>query len=139
MALRDALSAVHVSVYLCEVLAGLDIQQNIVAALAEAHLVIIMGSKTYGEKTDSHFSTHQELCFILEEEKPFFLIKMCDDFASLITRFSLPKKFSYFTWDDGPIPNDLVPAILQRLMNQKQVTNFRWCLWGVVHVCVGIL
>ena len=61
-------------------------------------MVVIMGSKTYGKETASRYSTFQELRFIDDERKPFFLIKMCDKFEEPETRFRLNDSIAYINW-----------------------------------------
>ena len=49
-----------------------------------------MGSATYGQKTQSQFSTYQEMNFILKRKKfQFYLIKMCDEWEVGSTELSL--------------------------------------------------
>ncbi len=75
-----------------------------------------MGTKTYGLKTASGYSTSQELQFIMEEKKPFFFIKMCDRFEIDMTRFYLPNTVSYVLWTPGtPMPGNLVKEIATKL------------------------
>lgn len=115
--LKDALEANGISTYLCDkVLSGKNIKDEIVSALSDCQLVIIMGSLTYGRNTGAKFSTHEELNFIIHESKPYFLIKMCDRFEEVDTRFQIPGFISYVQWLPGtPIPDTVVPDIIQRL------------------------
>ena len=62
-----------------------------------------MGSKTYlcqGNRS-SRYSTFQELRFIDDERKPFFLIKMCDKFEEAETRFRLNDSIAFIQWMPG--------------------------------------
>jgi hypothetical protein len=78
-----------------------------------------MGTKTYGMNTGAGFSTFEELEYIYDEEKPFFLIKMCDKFDVDLTRFLLRKSVSYLQWLPGnSIPGDLVAKVLERLASK---------------------
>ncbi|EGD78215.1 hypothetical protein PTSG_12838 [Salpingoeca rosetta] len=130
--LKQALhEACHdVDVFLCDVPPGDDISEEIITALTDCDLAVIMGTKTYGKKTASKFSTFEELRFIINEEKPYFLIKMCDEFQVKQTRFRLPADISYFLWNPDcgtpahgtattprrlAPPAELVPQILKKL------------------------
>ena len=53
-------------------------------------MVVIMGTLTYGEDISTGFSTYEELTFLCEEKKPFFLVKMCKHFGEEKTRVLLP-------------------------------------------------
>jgi hypothetical protein len=76
--LKSALDKEDISCFLFSVHAGDSIGEAVMANLVEAELVIILGTATYGQKTDSKFSTFHELKYIMDADKPFFLIKMCD-------------------------------------------------------------
>ncbi len=52
---------------------GDNIAAAIIDALSLCKLSVIMGTYTYGEKTDANFSTFNELVFIITDKKPFFL------------------------------------------------------------------
>mmetsp|Transcript_15281 Transcript_15281/g.23011 ORF Transcript_15281/g.23011 Transcript_15281/m.23011 type:complete len:1048 (-) Transcript_15281:291-3434(-) len=90
---------------------GNDIAEEVATTLDAAKLVLIFGTETYGKGTVS-FSTKEELQFVMDEKKPFFLLKMCDRFAESRTRLSLPNSVAYFPWPAGtPMPENL-PAEL---------------------------
>mmetsp|Transcript_28717 Transcript_28717/g.73427 ORF Transcript_28717/g.73427 Transcript_28717/m.73427 type:complete len:84 (-) Transcript_28717:179-430(-) len=75
-------------------------------------MVIIMGTETYGSEGTVKFSTKEELRFIMEEEKPFFLVKMCDRFKDAGTRFKLTASKSYIMWKKGtPLPSNLISEL----------------------------
>jgi hypothetical protein len=75
-----------------------------------------MGTKTYGRDTGAGFCTLQELRFIINERKPFFLIKMCDRFEEAETRFRLDSSISFFPWTCGTeMRPSLVDDILTKL------------------------
>jgi len=57
-----------------------------------------------------------ELRFVIDEKKPFFLVKMCDRFAVDETRFRLTSNVCHAPWPRGtPMPADFVPQITARL------------------------
>ena len=89
------------SAFLCEIPEGDDIARNVINALTKCEMVVIMGSKTYGKETSSRYSTFQELRFIDDERKPFFLIKMCDKFEEAETRFRLNDSIAFIKWMPG--------------------------------------
>jgi hypothetical protein len=115
-ALKTALETRGISTFLCAVDPGGDICSEIVNALHACQLTIIMGTKTYGKNTRAGYSTFEELRFIINEPKPFFLVKMCDRFEEPETRFRLDSSVSYFPWAPGlPMPVDLVTKIVEKL------------------------
>jgi hypothetical protein len=63
-ALKTALEARGITTFLCAVPCGGDIAPEVVNALHDCKLVIIMGTKTYGKDTGAGFSTFEELRFI---------------------------------------------------------------------------
>lgn len=114
--LRDALRSKGLTVYLCNEPNSTDLGEAIAEALDHCSLVVIMGTPTYGKKTKAKFSTFQELNFIIEEEKPFFLIKMCDKFQVSTTKFRLSNSLAHYPWRPtdarGHPPADLVDQIV---------------------------
>jgi hypothetical protein len=115
-ALKTALEARGISTFLCAVHPGGDIAVEIVNALRNCQLAIIMGTITYGKDTGIGYSTFQELRYIHEQRKPFFLVKMCNRFEVEETVFRMGNSVSYFLWlPVCPMPGDLVPKILEKL------------------------
>jgi hypothetical protein len=93
---------------------GEDIAAQVATLLDAARMVLIFGTETYGKGT-VNFSTKEELQFIMDEKKPFFLIKMCDRFAESRTRLVLSKAVAYFLWmPTDPMPSNLIPEILAK-------------------------
>ncbi|EGD79779.1 hypothetical protein PTSG_10764 [Salpingoeca rosetta] len=124
-ALKKALDKRGVPTFLCAVSSGDSIADAVIEAIDECELVVIMGTHTYGEKTDSKFSSREELEFIINDEKPFFLVKMCDRFKHAKTRFWLPPTIAYHPWqpqgaERSAPPDELVDAIIAKL---KDVTG----------------
>eukprot|EP00559_Dactyliosolen_fragilissimus_P002574 CAMPEP_0184865818 /NCGR_PEP_ID=MMETSP0580-20130426/19193_1 /TAXON_ID=1118495 /ORGANISM="Dactyliosolen fragilissimus" /LENGTH=327 /DNA_ID=CAMNT_0027365151 /DNA_START=57 /DNA_END=1037 /DNA_ORIENTATION=- len=118
--LKDELEKNGLSVYICSVPEGNDISIDIIENFSAAKLVVILGSKTYGSKGTTNFSTREELQFILDEydegRMKFFLIKMCEVFEDPVTRFKLPKTISYFPWKHGtPVSEDLIGKLVDRI------------------------
>ena len=89
-----------------------DIALIISRALAESKLAVIMGSKTYGQKTASNFSTFQEMQYILSKkgESQRYLLKMCDEWEEPQTELMLVG-LKYRQWE-GRVTDDLVKEIL---------------------------
>lgn len=111
--LKIALEAHGIDVCIIDAPPGMSILANIAEELVRADLVVIMGSATYGRKTASPFSTYEELHFVMEEPKPFFLVKMCDRFREVETRFLLPTMILYTPWAPGTsLPDGIVQKIL---------------------------
>ncbi|EGD79186.1 hypothetical protein PTSG_09915 [Salpingoeca rosetta] len=125
-ALKKALDKRGVPTFLCAVASGNSIADAVIEAIDECDLVVIMGTHTYGEKTDSKFSSREELEFIINDEKPFFLVKMCDRFKHAKTRFWLPPTIAYHPWqpqgaERSDPPGELVDAIIAKLKNVSGV------------------
>jgi hypothetical protein len=91
---------------------GADLGRIITTALANAKMAIVMGSKTYGKKTESNFSTYNEMHFILSEKKPMFLLKMCEEWEEPQTRVMMASR-EFKRWD-GQVTQALVDEILTR-------------------------
>jgi len=116
--LRNALRARGLYAYICEIPPGKDIVEAIVKKLSSARLVVILGTQTYGCKGSVYFSTREELKFVIEEEKPIFLIKMCNRFQDEMTRFQLPDSMSFAWWTKGdPLPASVVDDLEERYLS----------------------
>ena len=93
---------------------GEDIAEQVAVKLDEAKMALIFGCETYGFGTVS-YSTKQELEFIISEKKPFFFIKMCDQFSEASTRMTLPDDSAHGKWEHGkPMPPNLLADIVKR-------------------------
>eukprot|EP00912_Choanoflagellata_sp_UC4_P000282 UC4_evm1s179 len=116
-AIKKELAARGISAYVCKVESGDNIMKDIMKNLKAAKLAIIMGSRTYGAKGSSNFSTQNELEFIMNPNygKPFYLIKMCDVFEEAMAQMLLPDSISYDVWMPGkPMPSDLIDKIVKK-------------------------
>ncbi len=119
VALQTALQDRGLSVFLCDVAPGGDIAQTVIRTLSNCKMAVILGTKTYGQKTKSGFSNFEELRHIINEQKDYFLIKMCDRFEEEETRFRLPPDISYYLWKPvgaarKQVPGDLVEQIVKK-------------------------
>lgn len=120
-ALKAALERKGANTFLCAVEAGGDIFEEIVDAISNCRLAVIVGTKTYGKQTGSTFSTRDELKFIKQEKKPMFLIKMCDKFEESFARFTLGDGIAYYQWKpaneaaQSQLPNDMCDRIVAKL------------------------
>ncbi len=114
--LKHKLEQAGVSTFLCDVPEGQNIAKVVMKAIDQCELVVIFGTSTYGKETDCSFSTAQELRYIVDHEKPFFLIKMCEMFLEPAAKFHLPPSIAYYQWDERVDPSDdLVRKIVTRL------------------------
>ena len=89
-----------------------------------------------------HVLTCQELRFVMDFKKPFFLIMMCDVFAVSETRMRLPPSISYFPWaaynpldKKAALPADLTTRIMKRLQDVVKVRSGHTCVF--VHVIIS--
>eukprot|EP01040_Poterioochromonas_malhamensis_P014817 gene14817-16474_t len=122
--IKKELEIKGISTFLCAVEPGGDIAREIVSALTNCKLVIIMGSKTYGKDTGAGFSTFEELRFICSEKIPYFLVKMCDRFEEPETRFRLDNSISYLQWfPNTPMPNDLITRVIDKLSSVSSLPS----------------
>ncbi|EDQ84884.1 uncharacterized protein MONBRDRAFT_39055 [Monosiga brevicollis MX1] len=85
--LQHALELRGLRVFLCSVQAGCDLITTIAEHLDATRLVVILGTETYGYDTGSGCCTADELKYIAAEQKPFFLVKMCERFRVPLARF----------------------------------------------------
>ena len=116
--LKAALEEAGLSCFLCSVTEGDSIVSAVAENLVDAKLVVVLGTATYGQKTASSYSTYQEMAYFMEEKKPFFLIKMCDQFEEKMTRFFFNTTVSYYSWmekDQEAVPKALVARIKEKL------------------------
>lgn len=112
---KQGLESRGIPTYLANVDIGKDIADEVLGALANCKLVVIMGTKTYGTKTASTCSTHEEFNLILEDKIEIFPIKMCDRFdVPKIRTFINQDRMSAF-WKSGPMPDDLIDQIVEKL------------------------
>ncbi len=116
--LKQTLEAKGISTFLSNVPPGENLSSTIAHALKSCDLVVIMGTATYGKNTDVGFSTYNELKYVCEKKKPFYLIKMCDSFEEPETVLVLHQGISYHRWRPRtPMPPDLVPKIIAKVQD----------------------
>jgi hypothetical protein len=114
--LKSELEKRGIPTFLSSTRSGDDIREDIIENLDKCELVVILGTESFGTKTASRFSTFEELRFIIDEPKNFFLVKMCDRFSVVSTRFFLPSSVAYTLWKLGEdLPSNIVPEILEKL------------------------
>ena len=127
VAVKTALEQRSISVFLCDIPPGKDIALEVTDNLVACDLVVIFGTETYGFKTKSSFSTYQELRYVMDNDKPYFYIKMCDSFSVSYTAVQLPDSVSYFAWMPSSLgtisttpPSGLVDKIASRLSELRK-------------------
>ena len=75
-----------------------------------------MGSHSYGAKTNGLFDTCSEMNFIVSERKPYYLVKMCDEWMEPHVRMTLGANIMFKRWHSGePMPLGIVEEILTKL------------------------
>eukprot|EP00043_Microstomoeca_roanoka_P024983 m.7224 g.7224 ORF g.7224 m.7224 type:complete len:884 (+) comp5125_c0_seq2:974-3625(+) len=124
LALKSALQQRGISTFVCDDIPTAEMARSVISAIDTAELVVILGTETYGAETSSTFSTHDELAFIINQRKPFYLVKLCDRFVEAGTRFWLPTSLPCFTWKHpskvrSVIPPHLLEDILRKLEEIK--------------------
>jgi hypothetical protein len=112
--LKNALTARGIASFASHIdSTGSNIAEDIVTALVGCELFVVLGTKSYGEKTDIAFSTYHELEFACDERRPMFLIKMFEgEFIEPMTRFRLPRSLPYVIWEPlTALPFEVVDGI----------------------------
>lgn len=131
-ALQQSLQNRGLRVFLCNETPGSDVAAAIIQALDGCKMAVILGTKSYGKDTKIGFSTSDELVFIKDQRKPFFLVKMCDAFEDPVTQFRLPQNILYHPWQpnlDNPnihVPTDLVDGIVAKLQVTSATVRSGW-------------
>jgi hypothetical protein len=116
LCLQAALQERGIDSFFCGLHDGERLADEIAVQLTGAKLVIVFGTKTYGRRTASPFSSNQELHYIMSSQKPFLLLRMCDSFEEPLSQFYLTKDIKYFEWFPGmEMHPDLVDRIVDRL------------------------
>jgi hypothetical protein len=128
--LQPALEALGINVIVVSELPRGDLLQAVKSGMNEADLFIIMGTKTYGQKTSGKIDTWVEMHDIKESGKPSFLINMNP--AKSIKRFEVEKTNELFDldtvqllrwhrWEVGEDMDEKLPLqILQKLEELKR-------------------
>ena len=89
-----------------------NIETTVIRTLEQAKLVLIFGSKDYGVDTKTLYCSFKELEYTILHDKPFFLIKMCQQFDDATTRNRLPASLLTTQWNLGqPMPVGLIDDI----------------------------
>ena len=121
-ALQKGLLERGIASFLCDIPAGQDLADAVVTALAHCDLAVILGTTTYGARTKSGFSTFEELRYIFEVGKPYFMVKMCNGFEEAEAEFRLPAGTTAAHW--RPTNKDereqLPPGLLDKLILQLE-------------------
>lgn len=121
LTLQAALEAQGLDVFLCAVAPGDDLAGTVIHALHHCTLVVILGTATYGTKTESSCSTFQELRYVIQCNKPFFLVKMCAKFDVPEAAFRLTSDIAHYPWQPKTdvarrsVPAELVSQIQGKL------------------------
>ena len=124
--IKKELEKVGITCFLCAVHEGYSITKAVFTNLVKAELVVILGTATYGKETDSSCSTHQELMYVMDKKKPFFLIKMCDKYEEAAADFYFPSNVAYYPWmpkEHGVLPKELIPRIIEKLNKVSQTPS----------------
>lgn len=119
LALKAALEARGVVVFLSDAQAGADLQQLIAHAISTCRLAVILGSPTYGRRTNGLFCTWSEMNYIIGHSKPYYLVRMVpfdSDWAEVHTSMAFPPSIMQKLWMLGdPMPTEIVDEVVQRL------------------------
>ena len=123
LALKAALEALGLNIFLSDASPGHDLQEMVGHALANCKLAIILATKTYGRKTNALSCTSVEMNFIVgNDRKEFFLVRMIpigDDWAEPLTTMAFPSSIMFKLWLPGePMPDDLMAEVCESLRRE---------------------
>jgi hypothetical protein len=122
--LQAELAKRNVNAVIINVESGKNIREEVIEKLDQSKLAVLFATADYGAKGTVKFTTREELGFILQENKPFFLIKMCDRYDDPNTRFRLPDAIKHVDWRIGqPMPSDLVAKVIARFESEGGVAS----------------
>ncbi len=74
-AIKAALDEAGVRTYLCSAMEGRSLADEVIGHIRQCKLMLILGTRTYGRKTPSSFGTYEELRYVVDKSKDFFLVK----------------------------------------------------------------
>ena len=117
LALKAALEARGLTVFLSNASPGTNLQHMIAHALANCKLAVILATETYGRQTNALFCTSAEMNYIVgNDRKQFYLVRMIpigEDWAEPLTTMAFPPSIMFKLWLPGePMPEDLVDEIV---------------------------
>ena len=113
----EALEAKNITVFLSDVEPGEDLMEEIAKAADECSLAVLLATHTYGKKTNNQFDTARELGFFLQQRKPIFFIKMCEDFEDPATQFQLGTNRMWEQWMPG---TEMPPGIVDKIVSKLE-------------------
>jgi hypothetical protein len=118
--LQKKLKSLDINAVIIDTEVGQDIRRNVFRSLGNATMVVIFGTSDYGIGTYD-YSTEQEFAAIKDTKKPFFLIKMCDEYDDPVTRCCLLSSIMCPTWKIGdPMPPNLVTQVAEMFQSLVQ-------------------
>lgn len=119
LALKAALEACSLKVFLSNVSAGANLQNVIANALRDCALVVVLATHTYGRQTNGLFDTAAEMNFTISQRKEYFLVRMIPPDANweeATVTMAFPPSIMYKLWLPGtPMPEDIVDEIVGKL------------------------
>lgn len=111
--LKKKLLSKGYTVFLCALENGDSIYETVLNALTNSRFFVIMGSETYGAKTNSKISTYQESQFITDMGPHYYLIQMCDNFEEPHARLQFTHtETMYDRWRYDLHPDQQVPVAI---------------------------
>jgi len=117
VALKAALEARGLSVFLCDEPNGADLHSVIADALGRARLTVMLATKTYCLRTTS-FSSYNECLFVVSQRRPFCIVRMLHAGETWLNAFALAVPTNRWSeWIPGePMPAGLVDEIERSLV-----------------------
>ena len=142
-ALYAALLARGCSVFIstADVHSGGDLMKEISENLEGCLLVVILASQTYGRDTNTSFSTYHEFHYVIDEKKPFVLVKMCDEWEEAHVKLALGKRTLYTQWTPGQaLPEALVEEVVGKVetLRSSLARSLRKCRGTVISTTTAI-
>lgn len=119
LALQHELERLGLKVFLCNVQHGdTDLTPAVLQILRQCKLAVVLGMELDGDGADPAYSTFEALQYILVENKPIFLVKMCHEFKEAQAFSRLTVDIICFPWQPQSLterpPEDLVHRIAAR-------------------------
>lgn len=90
--------------------------ERIIEALSSSSLVVVMGTKDYGEEIPDILSSRGALVYALQEKKRIFLFKMCDHFQHRATAAYLKDQLDSGDFEEWKVGEELSTTALGKVL-----------------------
>ena len=119
LALKAALEAGGLKVFLADTSPGGLLPSVLAAAIARCRVAVILASHSYGRHVNATFDTVSEMNYIISQRKSYYLVRMITPGANWDephTTMAFPPSIMYKLWMPGePMPDGLADEIVSRV------------------------